>query len=376
MEIPDSLKDFSFVGMGRIVTIALQALFYLLLAAFLVPDVYGELNLILALAGTFSTVSIYGLSISLQVFRAKNETKVADQIITLFLILTSLSAIILIPINPIAAILCIGLSFFAMTQGQLLGLKEYKKFMLYSILKSATFFIIPIVLYFLFELQGIILGMAISNFLGGIPIFRKLKIISFSGLKNYSKVILHNYGLASGAHLPSMLDKLLIAPLFGFFIVGVYQFNFQVFVAIGVLPGVLYGYLLSEEASGIGHRKLSSLAIIASIILVVTVFFLAPILVPIFYPKYVDGIESLQIIAIAIIPQTVGAIYGSKLLAKESTKIGYSAIVQIGSLLLLIALLGSLYGLVGLALSVLISQAANTLFLYMLYKKSSQTKII
>lgn len=372
----DSLKNFSFVGIGRIVTIALQALFYLFFAALLDPNVYGELSLILALAGTVSIVSIFGLNVSLQVYRAKSDSQTSNQIITLFLILSSASSIILLIFNPIASVLCLSLSFFAMTQGHLLGLKEYKKFMFYSILKSGTFFIIPIALYLVLDLPGIILGLTISNFLGGIPIFRTLKIKSLTSFKKKYKVIIHNFGISSTVHLPNMVDKLLIAPLFGFFILGIYQFSFQVFIAIGVLPAILYGYLISEESSGIGHRKLSNLAIIASIILVIIVFFLAPILVPIFYPKYVDGIESLQVIAIAIIPQTVGAIYGSKLLAKESTKIGYSAIVQIGSLLLLIALLGNLYGLVGLALAVLISQSANTLFLYLLIRTSAKIKTI
>src|SRR3989304_6261391 len=317
MDSFDSLKNFSFIGIGRIVTIALTALFYLLFAKILQPEIYGELSLILAIAGTFSTVSILGLILSIQVYRSKNESQISEQIITLF----------------------------------------------------------PIVLYFVFEIPGIVLGMAISNFLGGIPMYSSLKIKSLRGMKNF-KIIFHNFGLTLGVHLPSVVDKLIIAPLFGFFIVGVYQFNFQVFIALSVLPGILYGYLISEESSGIGHRKLSNLAIIVSVILVIIVFFLAPILVPIFYPKYVDGIESLQVIAIAIIPQTVGAIYGSKLLAKESTKIGYSAIVQIGSLLPLIALLGDLYGLVGLALAVLISQAANTLFLYLLYRTSLQAKTV
>jgi len=375
MDSFDSLKNFSFIGIGRIVTIALTALFYLLFAKILQPEIYGELSLILAIAGTFSTVSILGLNLSIQVYRAKNESQISEQIITLFLILTSVASVILLAFDPIAAVLCVGMSLFTMSQGHLFGLKEYKKSMLYAIVKSGTFFIIPILLYFVFEIPGIVLGMAISNFLGGIPMYSSLKIKSLRGMKNF-KIIFHNFGLTLGVHLPSVVDKLIIAPLFGFFIVGVYQFNFQVFIALSVLPGILYGYLISEESSGIGHRKLSNLAIIVSIILVIIVFFLAPILVPIFYPKYVDGIESLQIVAIAIVPQTVSAIFGSKLLAKESTKIGYSAIVQIGSLLLLIVLLGNLYGLVGLALAVLISQAANTLFLYLLYRTSLHAKTV
>jgi len=94
------------------------------------------------------------------------------------------------------------------------------------------------------------------------------------------------------------------------------------------------------------------------------------------FPKYSDGISGLQVMVLAIIPQSVSSIFGAKLLARESTKIGYSAIVQIGSFLLLISLLGELYGLVGLGLAVLISVSANTLFLYFLYRISIRPKII
>lgn len=54
--------------------------------------------------------------------------------------------------------------------------------------------------------------------------------------------------------------------------------------------------------------------------------------------------------------------------AVESSKVGYSAIVRIGSLLILLSVLGNAYGLIGFSLSVLISSILNTIFLYFLYK--------
>ena len=86
---------------------------------------------------------------------------------------------------------------------------------------------IPIVLYFVFDIYGIILGMAISNFLGSLPILKNLKITSFFELKNIYKVLVHNFGVSMGARLPSMVDKLAIAPLFGFFIVGIFYWFFN-----------------------------------------------------------------------------------------------------------------------------------------------------
>ena len=101
MGIANSLKEFSFVGIGRIVTVTLQALFYLFFAALLDPSTYGELNLILALAGTFSIMSLFGLHLSLQVYRVKNITLISDQIITLFLISTVCIINLLIQIDRV-----------------------------------------------------------------------------------------------------------------------------------------------------------------------------------------------------------------------------------------------------------------------------------
>jgi len=364
-----SFKNFSTVGLGRIITVAFQALFYLVIAALLDPEVYGELILILALAGTFSIVSLFGLNISMQVYRAKKNSEITNQITTLFIISTTSAALILVTINQIAAFLCIATSFFAMTQSHLLGSKQYKKYAIYSTIKSGTFFVIPILLYFVFDINGIIFGMAISNFLGSIPFFKNLSFRSLTGLKNYYKVLIHNFGVHAGISLPLTIDKLLIAPLFGFLIVGIYTFNLQVFIAISVLPGILSQYLISEESSGVRHRKLSLVVVLASIVLAVIVIILAPVLVPIFYPLYAEGIESLQIMVITIIPLSIEVIFRSRLLAQTSTKIGFTLFVRIGSLLILLAVLGEFYGLIGLAIAILVSQCANTLFLYFLYQK-------
>jgi len=371
MKQSDSVKQFSFVGLGRIISVVLNALFYLVIAALLDPKTFGELNVILALAGTFSTISLLGLNLSLQVYRAKTNDEICKQIITLFIITTTAAALILLLINQMAALLCIATSFFAMTQFNLLGLKKYKKFMFYSILKSGIYFAFSILLYFIFDINGIIFGMAISNFIGSIPFFKNLTLRSFFGLKNYTKVLVHNFGIQSSINLPRVLDKLLIAPLFGLTVVGLYQFNLQFFMALYVFPTILSSYLITEESTGSRHQKLSYIVVSSAIVISIIVILLAPLLVPILYPKYSEGIQSLQVIVLAIIPSSFGAIYGSRLIAKESTKIGFSAIIRIGSLLLSLAILGEVYGLVGLSLAVLISESVDAIFVFILYRKNN-----
>jgi len=372
MEQDSTSKKFSYVAIGRIISISLQGIFYLLFAALLDPETYGELNVIIALAGTFSVISRFGLNHTLQVYRAKGNSDLSNQISTLFIITTSAAALILLYFDVLAAVLCVAMSFFVINIQNLLGLKQYKNFMLQSILKSSVIVIIPLLLYFVFEIQGIVLGMIISNFLASIPFLNNLKIKSIRGLKNYYKVIIHNFGVDANVALPVMVDKLLIAPLFGFFIVGIYQFNLQILLALSVLPGILYSFLLSEESSGKSHRKISYLVISGSIGVVIAVIFFAPIFVDEFFPRYTDGIFSLQILVVSLIPLSFTSIFNAKLMARESTKIGFSAIIRIASLLILITFLGDLYGLVGLSFAVLFSIILNTRFLFILYKKSER----
>jgi len=372
MEAKKSLTNFSYIGIGRFVAVALQAAFFLIIASFLEPESYGELSLIVALAGSFSIISLLGLNVSLQVYVAKKNSTVYDQINSLFIITTTIAGLILLIINPIAALLCVSGSLFLMYQTYLLGLKKYKKFMINYILKSAVFLSIPLILYFVLEIPGIVLGMAISNLLFSIPYFRNLRMKSFFELKKYYKILIHNFGVSLSTTLPFLLDKLVIAPLFGLFVVGVYQFNLQIYFAFGMLPGILGAYLISEESSGVGHKKLSYLVILITIILAAVAIIIMPYFVNGFFPKYSDGILGLQVMVLAIIPLSISTPFGAKLLARESKKIGFSSIVTVGTILVFIPLLGVPYGQVGLSLAVLISNSANALFLYFLYKREKQ----
>jgi len=99
MDEKETIKEFSYVGIGRIATIVLQALFYLILAALIEPEFFGELNVIIALAGTFSIISLFGLNLSLQVYHAKNNSQISEGIITLFIITTTAASLILLVIN-------------------------------------------------------------------------------------------------------------------------------------------------------------------------------------------------------------------------------------------------------------------------------------
>jgi len=367
-----SFKNFSYISLGRVVATGLQALFYLIFAALLGPEQYGHMSYLIALAGTFSALSRFGLPHTVSVYQSKDDHNTTNQVNVLAIITTSIGALVLLFIDPFAAVLSLSISFMLMNLYNLLGLKQYKKHAILDILKSIIMIIFPIGLFFILEIPGILLGIAISNFLCSFHFLKKLnfKVQNFNKIRKNLKVLLHNFGADISSNLPRVVDKLLIAPLLGFTLVGIYQFNLQILFALEMLPIMIHAFLLSEESSGKTiQRKFYFFIILIAIIVVLSVVIFSPILVSELFPKYQEGIFSLQIIVFSIFPLVASSIFSAKLQAKESIQIGYSAIVRIASLLILILILGNLYGLVGLSVSVLLSSTIYAIFLFILYQK-------
>jgi len=367
----DSFKNFSYVAIGRTVAAGLQGVFYLMFAILLSPDVYGQMSYFIAIAGTFSIVSRFGLPFSATVTLAKKNHVMANQLNVLLLITTGAASIVLLFINIYAALLCLCWSFFVMTQHNLLGTHEYKKFAWNVILKGILIIIIPVSLYFVFDLSGIILGMVIGNLLVSLNWLKSLQrqVFSFKDVKRSYKTLIHNFGLDSSLNLTRVVDKILTVPLVGFAMTGIYQFNLQILFVMEILPNAIHAFMLSEASRANNSKKVIYLALIGSGLLSLVVIITAPFVIEQFFPKFQEGVLGLQIMAISLIPLTISGIFSARLQVMESTKIGYSAIVRIGSLLSLIVFLAEPYGLIGLGFAVLISILLNTGFITLLYYK-------
>ena len=79
------------------------------------------------------------------VYRAKEKHVLSNQINLLSVITTGVAALILLPIEINAALLCFGLSTFLMNTSIMLGLKKYKKFFWASVIRSISTIGLPIV---------------------------------------------------------------------------------------------------------------------------------------------------------------------------------------------------------------------------------------
>jgi len=200
------------------VAAGLQAAFYLIFAALLDPEQYGQMSYLIAVAGTFSVISRFGLPHSVSVYQAKDDVTTVNQVNVLAILTTSVGALTLLFFNPLVAVLSLSISFLLMNQYNLLGLKKYKTHVLTDIVKSILLIILPLGLFFVLEIPGVLLGIAISNFLCCFHFLKKLspKLQGFDRIKSNFKVLLHNFGADSSTSLPRVVDKLLIVPLLGF----------------------------------------------------------------------------------------------------------------------------------------------------------------
>jgi len=372
--VKKDIKNFSYLTIGRAGSSLIRAGFLIFLATLLEPNSYGQFAYIISLAGTVSVVSRFGLPTTLVIFLSKGKDQLVSKINLIAVISTSLGSVFLVFIDVYAAFLCIASSLFFLQERNQIGNQKYKEHAITVIFRNVLIFVLGISLFFVAGIPGIIVGMAFANLIFVFPLFKKISIHSISAepIRENYKIILNNFGVESSQSLSNSVDKIIVGIWFGFLSLGTYYFYMQILFAIQMLSGVLHSFLISEIGRGKDHKKISFIVVIISIILTVLVIIISPLLIETFFPKYLGGIFALQVLSIAAIPNALSTILTAKMQSIESTKVGYSAIIKIGSLVILLGVLGTMFSIVGLSIAVVTSVSLHTLFLCYIYKKYSQ----
>jgi len=366
-------KGFTSVIGANTFSSIIGSIFWIYLATLLSTEDYGLLNYYLSIAFLLSTVSLFGLRTVVITYLPKALEKV--QLQANFLILIS-NFIILIFLfiffqHLPTILLLLGISFFEMACAEDLGRLKYKRYYLRRISARLLNLVLSLSLFFIMGIDGIILGYAISTLVFSYNFYKSLKLndFSFSELRTRFSFIKHNYVLALSRKFSSHIDKILIAPLFGFALLGEYTLGFQVLVLLSVLPVSSFEFLLPRASAGLKDSNIPKLSLIAAILLSIISFILIPIVLPVIFPNFVESVLGAQIMIFGVIPMTVNAILSSKFLAKEKSKpVFFGGIVRISSLVVLIIILGSSMGIMGLALAVVISLLLNSLTLFFFYR--------
>lgn len=365
-------KDLTSVGIANLLSTAISAIFWLYLASLIGTEQYGELSYFIAIAGIASTVSLVGVGNTLIIYTAK-EVRIQASIFFIGLVSSTIVAIIVYVLfsNIGISLYILGYVIFGLGISEILGRKLYSDYAKYLITQRSLLVVFSLGLYFLIGSDGILLGMALSFFPYFIRIYKGFKEtkIEFSLIKPRLGFIANSYVLDLSRALSGYMDKMVIAPLFGFAILGNYHLALQLLAILSILPSIVYQYILPRDASGLPNVLLKKITIIMSVIFAVIGITLGPIVLPIFFPKFTEATDIVRIISIAVIPITLNLLYLSKFLSLEKTKI-----VLIGSGIYLITLvlgiyvLGEYFGVNGIAASLVISSSAESIYLIIIDK--------
>lgn len=367
MSIKRKIFDISSIGISDTIGTGIAAIFWFYIASTIGPESYGELTFLISIAALVAGITLFGSGPTLMVFPAKK----IDIQSTLFLIvlLANLIAgivIFILFLNASVSFLIVAYSSLVLVTSTLLGKKLYKQYSKYVITQKILLVVFGIGFYYLIGETGILLGIALSHAHFGIRIFKGFKEskINFNILKEKKDFLFNNFALSISASFNSSFDKIIIAPLLGFAILGNYSLGLQFFAILSILPSTAMKYLLANEASGIENKKVKKLMILASILIAILGSTLAPMIISDIFPKFEDAQDIIRIVSWAIIPATINSsVYFPKFWAQErNRKILYASITIVCTQILGIVILGPIYGSVGIAAAFVISAYCGTIF--------------
>jgi len=367
--IVDKFQGVTTIGAATIASTVISGLFWFYIAGLLGTSHYGEVSYVIAIAGSVLTFLLFGGGNAFLVFIPKG-IKIQPPVYIISLIAISITSIVLYFIfyDVGLCMIVIGNGIFGLVVSELLGLKSYKKYALYFIIQRILMVFLAISLYHIIGFDGIIIGIGLSYFPAFLQVYQVFKDrpkIDFSIIKSHMQFLFTSYVLDITRTFATTIDKIIIAPMLGFALLGNYQIGIQVLSVLLILPGVLYSYTVPHDASGNTNKKLKIMGVIFSIVLVIPAIFLSPILIPILLPEFTESITVIQLISISLIPITISALYISKFLGQERIKIvligsGMFITIQIITILIL----GEIYSVNGVAIAYLIATTLEAIYLF------------
>ena len=370
-----NLKDkiFAFKGLGMIgsadiIGAIITGIFWLSIATFLEVEEYGQIHYFLGIAGVAYVITLFGTQHTITVYSAKKVNVVSTLFFLSILAGVAAALIVFIIYNEMdVSLLLIAYTINDLSLGYLLGKKLFNNYSKYILTQRMLTFILGFGFYFIFGIEGIIFALALSYIHFLILIYKGLKDspINFSALKAHSGFIINNYVISVVGGFRGNIDKVIIAPLLGFILLGNIALALQFYVILMVIPQVVFKYTLSHDASGIPTSRVKLWTFLFAIVTCIATIVLSPHLIPLFFEKFADVVIAIQILSIGVIPGTANLFYLSKFLGLEKSKnplIGLS--IQVTITILGIVILGPMYEIVGISISYVLASLGNFTFLF------------
>ena len=373
------IKDLSSIGVATIAGAAISAVFWLYLASIIEPDAYGEISYYMAVAQVSSTVALIGAANTLVVYTAK-KIKIQSTIYFISIISGSVTSLVVffIVYHIGTSFLILGYVIFALVTSELLGQKLFLNYSKFVITQRILLVGFAIGLYYVIGDEGVILGMALSYapyIWGIIKVFRKTKI-NFSLWKERKEFIANNYLQSLSGTLSGSLDKLFIAPLFGFALLGNYSLGLQFYALLMLLPNVVSQYIVPQDSSGYENKTLKKIIILASVGFAILGFTIGPLVISSIFPKFIESEEVIRIISWTVIPNTIVMVYSSKFLGKEKSRyLMISSFIWTAVQIVGIVLLGNMFGVNGVAGAFLLAATSAAIYSVIVDKRDQTERV-
>ena len=351
-------EDLAAMGIANLVGSGLTAIFWFYLASMINPENYGEIHYFLGIAGMAQMVSLVSTANVVTVYTAKN-IKIQSTLFFLTICAGIISSIIVFILfeRIDVSLLILGYIIFELVNGVLIGQKLFKRYAKFFLIQKILTLVLGTSFYFGFGFEGVIYALVLS-YVPSIWIvvneFRNSQI-DFSLLKPRRGYILNNYGMNISNAISGQIDKIIIAPILGFELLGNYALALQFLVVMMMASNIIFKYLLTHESSGNNTKKLRIYTILFSIFISAFGLLILPEIIPIVFPEFISSIIAIQIVSLIVIPGTITLLYESKFLALEKSKfIVISKVIEALIIIIGFLTLGIEFGMLGLAFTILI----------------------
>jgi len=368
-------KDLFYVVGTGVATGGLGGLFWFVVAGVLDVEIYGMLSYLLALGSTLAVIGSLGLGTAVTTFVAKGDKEFARDAFSLTLLLSLISGVAVAFLDPILGLYVAAAILFSLNLSHLLGKRKYLAYSFTSLLGRGFQVIFSLVLFFALGFIGLIIGYSLALLLASFNILASVKEFRFRfrAVVRHKKFVIDSFGTNLLRTSSFSADKILIASLFGFSILGSYTISSQFFLLLSIVPSMLFQYLLPESSAGISILKIKRISLLGASTLSVIGFLVSPLLITMFFPKYADSILLSQVIILALTPYTYSAISRAELFANERSRIVLKSMLLFVLLMLFFqAFLGSLVGTIGLGYALVLAYSLEALYLW-LSKKTHKT---
>ena len=365
------LRSVTMIGSSNIIGSAITGVFWILIASLMGTDSYGELSYFLSIIGISSVIAMIGGGYTMQVYAAKG-VKIESSLYFIGIIASTAAAITLFLIfeNLGVSISVVGIVAFNFILFEALGKKLYKKYFKIFIAQKILFVLLAFTLLFAFGPEGILVGYGISMLLFSQIIYKSLKNnkVNFPIIRKRIKFLSHSYLIDLSGTARNHIDKVIVAPLLGFSVLGNYFLGLQVLDLMLILSGIVFKYTLPADSSGESTGKIKILTIIVSFFIMLFGIFVAPLVIPIVLPEYATTVDLIPILSLVVVPRTIVTMIGSSFLGQENSKhVVIGNVITFCVLVISILLLVELFGITGVAMAYVIAFSSSAVYIVTKY---------